>query len=195
MERIKINQLVEQYTLRLSNRWKWFIGIGVLLMVLGLVALGNQLFATMVSIYFISLMLLSAGIIQIIEAFHMRVVNRALYLGGSGLLYSIAGVLIFFQPVFTSVVLTLFLASLFIIAGIMRLWDGFKYRDMIGSAWTMFSGFFTLVFGLMVAISWPENSLWIIGIMLGVDLLFQGWVCLDMGFAIKRSPYNPDNQA
>ena len=121
MERIKINQLVEQYTLRLSNRWKWFIGIGVLLMVLGLVALGNQLFATMVSIYFISLMLLSAGIIQIIEAFHMRVVNRTLYLGGSGLLYSSAEVLIFFQPVFTSVVLPLFLASPVIIAGIMRL--------------------------------------------------------------------------
>ncbi len=194
MERIGMGRFVDEFTTRLGKRWAWFVGFGVLFIILGVLALGNQLFATIASVYFLAFILLSGGIIQIIEAFHMRVVNRALYFGIAGLLYAIAGVIIYFQPLVTSVVLTMLLAAVFIAAGIVKIWDGIKFRKMMGSSWVIFSGVLTLVLGLFVIKSWPENSLFVIGILVGVDILFQGWVCFSLGLSLREYHQAQKNQ-
>jgi uncharacterized membrane protein HdeD (DUF308 family) len=185
MERINITALVDQFTAQLGNKWKWFVVIGIALIVLGVLALSNQLLATLFSVYYLAIFLFASGCLQIAQAFQMRVTNMALFVGGSGLLYVIAAVMTFFNPIFTTALLTLLIAVSLIVAGIMRLWEGFKDRHLLGAPWLMFSGLITLLLGVMIAIGWPTDTLWIIGIFLGIDLLFQGWSCLSLGLMLK----------
>lgn len=185
MDRLNITELVDQFTQQLQNKWKWFVAIGILLIILGFIALGNQFLATMFSVYFIATLLLFSGCLQIVQAFQMKAANMSLFTGGSGLLYIIAAVLTFFNPIFATAMLTLLIAAALIIAGVMRLWEGFKNRYLMGSPWLMFSGFITLLLGIVIAIGWPTDTIWIIGLFLGIDLLFQGWSCLSLGLLLR----------
>jgi len=188
MERINITEFVDNFTSKLSSKWKWFVGIGVLLILLGILALSHQVMATMFSVYTLAIVLFVAGCLQIVQAFQMRIVNMALFLGGSGLLYVIAAFLMFYNPIMATAMLTLFIAIALIASGIMRLWEGFKYRHLMGSPWLMLSGLITLLLGVMIAAGWPTDTLWIIGIFLGIDLLFQGWSCLSLGLMLRSYP-------
>lgn len=185
MERINITELVDNFTSKLSTKWKWFVGIGILLLVLGVLALSNQMMATLFSVYTLAIILFIAGCLQIAQAFQMRVANTALFIGGSGLLYVIAAFMMFYNPIMATAMITLFIAIALIVSGIMRLWEGFKNRFLTGSYWLMLSGLITLLLGIMIAAGWPTDTLWILGIFLGIDLLFQGWSCLSLGLMLK----------
>lgn len=185
MERLNITELVDNFTSKLSNKWKWFVGIGALLILLGILALSNQVMATLFSVYTLAIVLFIAGCLQIAQAFQMRVVNMALFIGGSGLLYVIAAFLMFYNPIMATAMITLFIAVALIFSGAMRLWEGVKYRHLMGSPWLMLSGFITLLLGIFIAVGWPTDTLWILGIFLGIDLLFQGWSCLTLGLMLK----------
>lgn len=185
MERINITELVDNFTSKLSTKWKWFVGIGILLLILGVLALSNQVMATLFSVYTLAIILFIAGCLQIAQAFQMRVANTALFIGGSGLLYVIAAFMMFYNPIMATAMITLFIAIALIVSGIMRLWEGFKNRFLTGSYWLMLSGLITLLLGIMIAAGWPTDTLWILGIFLGIDLLFQGWSCLSLGLMLK----------
>lgn len=187
MERLNITELVQQYTAQLSNKWKWFVIIGIVLIILDIIALSHQFFATMFSVYYLACFLFISGFLQITQAFQMRQVSSALYIGGSGLLYVIAAILTLFNPLFTTAMLTLLIAISLIVAGVIRLWEGFKNRHLMGSPWLMFSGFITLLLGIMIATGWPTNAIWVIGMFLGIDLIFQGWSCLSLGLMLRST--------
>ncbi|AEW19697.1 DUF308 domain-containing protein [Brucella abortus] len=56
----------------LSSKWGWFVALGVALLILGGIAFGNLFLATVVSVYYVGLMMLIAGIIEIIHAFGVK---------------------------------------------------------------------------------------------------------------------------
>lgn len=182
-----VNSALGDFMSTLGHKWKWFVGIGALLIILGMLALGNQLMATVFSIYYIGALMLISGVLEIIHAFKVRGVGLSLYWGGAGLLYAIAGLIAFSNPILASSVLTLLMAVALIVMGIIRIGHGIRTRQYVGSGWIIFSGLMTLFLGVLIAVGWPVNSLWILGIFLGIDLLFQGWGYVTFGLAIRAS--------
>ena len=51
--------------------------------------------------------------------------------------------------------------------------------------WIVAAGIVTILAGLVIATGWPVNSLWVIGLFLGIDLLFQGWSYIAIGLALR----------
>src|SRR5690606_37860101 len=105
----------------------------------------------------------------------------------SGLLYAAAGVLAVVNPLAGAALLTLLLGATLIGAGAFRLWVWFNNRGQPGWGWLGFSGLLTFAAGILIAIGWPANSLVILGLLLGFDLLFQGWSLLVAGFALRKA--------
>jgi uncharacterized membrane protein HdeD (DUF308 family) len=103
----------------------------------------------------------------------------------SGLLYVIAGIFAFINPILTSAALTLFLAVALVIAGIFRLWVGLRAKPMKGWGWIVASGVITALAGFVIALGWPVNSLWVLGLFLAVDLIVQGWTMIAFGFGLR----------
>lgn len=169
----------------LRHNWGWFVALGVLFVVAGLVSLGNVMIGTLVSVLFIGALMTVAGIAHIIHAFQVREWGAfALWLL-TGILYTAAGVLIAYHPVFGASVFTLFIGFMLIASGVMRIIVAFRMRGHAGWVWILLAGLVTLLLGLIIAAHWPVDSLWVLGMFLGIDLLFTGVALVSWGLRLK----------
>lgn len=175
-------------TLRaLGARWGWFVGLGVVLLVLGLIAAVYVITATLVSVLYVGILMLIGGIGQLIHAWRIDKGWPGFLLWSlSGLLYVAAGILAIVHPLAGAAILTLLLGATLIAAGAFRLWVWFNNRGQPGWQWLAVSGVISLLAGLLIAAGWPENSLWILGLLLALDLAFQGWTLLFLGLALRK---------
>ncbi|MCJ9672365.1 MULTISPECIES: HdeD family acid-resistance protein [unclassified Neorhizobium] len=167
------------------DKWGWFLALGILLLILGFLALANLLVATVASVFYIGMMMLTGGIAYLVHAFQVKGWDHILFWAASGILYTIAGLLAFWNPALTAAIVTFFIAMALIVAGIFRLWIGLKMRPMRGSGWFIFGGVITGLAGLVIAFGWPVNSLWILGLFLAIDLTIQGWALIALALAAK----------
>ena len=116
----------------------------------------------------------------------MRGWDQLLFWALSGVLYVLAGVFAFLNPILASAALTLFLSIALLIAGVFRVWVGWRMRSLKGWGWVVASGVITALAGFVIVLGWPVNSLWILGLFLACDLMIQGWSMLAFAFAIRR---------
>jgi hypothetical protein len=101
----------------LRSKWAWFLGLGVLLLICGLIALSNLLMATVASVFYVGMLMLAGGVIYLVHAFQLRRWDQVLFWALSGVLYVLAGICAFINPIFTSAALTLFLSIALLVAG------------------------------------------------------------------------------
>jgi uncharacterized membrane protein HdeD (DUF308 family) len=168
------------------SKWSWFIGIGILLLLLGGLALGNLVVATVASVLFIGMLMLLGGIIEIVHSFGVQNWKSFLFWLLSGLLYAAAGIVAFMNPILASTVLTFLLAAALLAIGIIRIWTGYQSRHSTGWSWIVASGVVTALLGIVIALGWPINSLWVLGAFLAIDLIFQGWSFIAFGWGLKH---------
>ena len=168
-------------------KWGWFVALGILLLLFGIIAFGNLFVATVASVYLVGWMMLFAGVVEIIHAFGVKTWGRFFYWLLSGILYAVAGFFAFYNPLLASTVLTFLLAVALIAAGVLRIWVGFQQKGTSGWGWVVAAGVITLLAGILIALRWPVNSLWVLGLFLAIDLIFQGWAFIALGLALKRA--------
>lgn len=172
--------------LPLQAHWGWFIALGVVLLVLGVLALGYVFVATLASVFFIGMLMSVAGLGQLLHAWRIKQLHGFILWSVSGLFYLAAGVFAVFYPVQGASLLTLLFGSLLIAVGALRTWIWFNNRGQRGWGWLGVSGGLTLFIGLIIAANWPGNSVWVLGLLLAVDLLFQGWSALLLGMFLRQ---------
>lgn len=168
------------------DKWGWFVALGVLLLIFGGIAFGNLFIATVASVYIVGWLMLLGGAIEIVHAFGVKTWGRFAYWLLSGLLYAIAGFFAFYNPLLASAVLTFLLAVALVASGVLRAWVGYQNRDEKGSGWIIAAGVITALAGLLIALRWPMNSLWVLGLFLAIDLVFQGWTFIAFGLALRK---------
>ena len=173
------------------DKWGWFLALGILLLVFGIIAFANLFVATVASVFYIGMMMLIGGVAYLVHAFQVKGWEQILFWALSGVLYTIAGLLAFWNPALTAVVLTFLMAVALVVAGIFRLWVGFRMRPMKGSGWVIVGGVVTVLAGLIIAIGWPVNSLWILGLFLAIDLIMQGWALIAVALAARSGGVAP----
>ncbi|MDX0423386.1 HdeD family acid-resistance protein [Sinorhizobium medicae] len=164
-----------------ARKWVWFVALGVLLIMCGGIAFGNLLMATVASVYYVGLIMLIGGLLNLAHAFQVKNWGSVLYWIMSGAFYAGAGLFAFINPVLASSILTFFLAVALIAAGCFRMWVGFRLRPLGGWGWMVIGGLVTLLAGLIIAAGWPVDSLWILGLFLAVDLVMQGLASIAFG--------------
>ena len=169
----------------LRSKWGWFLVLGILMLAVGVVALGNLLAATVASVFLVGIMMLFAGGFEIVHAFGVKTWGGFFWWLIAGLLYAIAGVIAFMNPLLASVVFTLLLAASLFASGVVRAWIGYKHWDEKGSGWIITAALITALCGVVIAIGWPTNSLWVLGVFLAFDMIFQGWAAIALAFALR----------
>jgi uncharacterized membrane protein HdeD (DUF308 family) len=170
---------------QLRDKWGWFVALGVLMLIAGVIAMANLFIATVVSVLYVGALMLVSGIFEIIHAFGVKTWGRFVWWLGSGILYAVAGIVAFMNPILASSVLTLLLAVTLLASGVIRIWVGFESKQA-NWGWIVAGGVVTALAGLIIALGWPVNSLFILGVFLAFDLIFQGATLTAFGFALKR---------
>ena len=113
---------------QLREKWGWFVALGVLMLIAGVIAMANLFIATVVSVLYVGALMLVGGIFEIIHAFGVKTWGRFVWWLGSGILYAVAGIVAFMNPILASSVLTLLLAVTLLASGVIRIWVGFESR-------------------------------------------------------------------
>jgi uncharacterized membrane protein HdeD (DUF308 family) len=169
------------------TKWVWFVLLGIAFIVLGGIAVSNLLLATIATVYYVGALMAAAGVMQIIQSFRVQTWRGFLLWMLSGLLYAAAGVMTFMNPLLASAIFTLMLALLAIAAGVVRLWLGFHARAEHGWGWIIASGAVTAIAGLIFLLGGPVNSLWLLGLLLAIDLVFQGCALIGLGLRLRTT--------
>jgi uncharacterized membrane protein HdeD (DUF308 family) len=129
-------------------------------------------------------LLLIAGVTEVVHAVMVRNLKGfALHLLAATL-YLVTGLFMLEDPVRAAAVLTLVLAAGFFVGGLLRIVFSFVIRFPSGG-WVLFHGVVDLVLGGLVLREWPESGLWVIGLFVGIDLLFHGWAWVIPAFNVR----------
>jgi uncharacterized membrane protein HdeD (DUF308 family) len=168
------------------SKWGWFVALGVLFLFFGIYAFYNLFAATVASVFVVGTVMLIAGVAEIVHAFYMRTWKHFLWLLLGGVLYAIAGFFAFYNPLFTSAILTFMLAIALVASGAMHMAFALGQKATKNWGWMLAAGILTVLAGLVIALGWPVNSLWILGLFLAIDLTFRGWALIAFGFSLKK---------
>jgi uncharacterized membrane protein HdeD (DUF308 family) len=164
----------------------WIIALGVVYVIAGLIALASVVMATIVTVFVVGIMMLIAGVAEVFHAFQIKTWGRFLLWLLLGALYIVAGFLTFENPLLAAALLTLLLGISLIASGIMRIVLAFNMKEGMPWIWVVVSGVITLLLGLIILAHWPVASLYILGLCLGIDLIFAGAGWIVVGFGLGR---------
>lgn len=165
----------------------WSILCGVLLIIFGMLAVGSPALAALAVNAFIAWLIVLAGVVHLVLAFHAHGAGSLLWKLLVGVAYVAFGVYLIAHPALGVASLTLVLGSLFLVEGIFDIALFFQMRSVRGSGWILVDGIVTLLLGLMIYLQWPSSSNWAIGTMVGVSMILSGVTRLMLSMAVRRA--------
>ena len=160
---------------------------GVLLIGLGMLAVASPMVAAVAVNVLIAWLIVFAGVVHLVVAFHTREAGSVIWRLLVGLAYMCFGGYLIARPVAGVASLTLLLASLFLLEGIFNIVLFFRAPSTLRSSWMLLDGIVTLLLGLLIYLQWPSSSAWAIGTLVGVSLIFSGVTRVMVSLAVRRA--------
>ena len=171
----------------LRRVWWLFFVLGLVSIVVGFLAISSRYIAltTWATVVFFGVLLLIAGITEVVQAvmvrnwrgFALHLLTAALYL--------IVGLFMLEEPDQGAKVLTLLIGAAFLVGGVLRIVFALVQR-FHSWPWVVLHGVVDLFLGGIILSGWPESSLWVIGLLLGIDLIFPGWAWVILALTVRR---------
>jgi uncharacterized membrane protein HdeD (DUF308 family) len=164
----------------------WSIVWGILLIVFGMLAIGSPFLAAVAVNALIAWLVILAGVVHFILAFHVHRAGSMIWKLLVGLAYVFFGTYLLMHPVLGVASLTLLIALLFLIESILDIILFFQMRSMRGSGWVLVDGIITLVLALLIYLQWPSSSAWAIGTLVGVSMIISGISRVMLSLAVRK---------
>jgi uncharacterized membrane protein HdeD (DUF308 family) len=164
----------------------WSIAISILLILAGIFAILLPPISGLGITLFIGWLLTFSGIMHFIFAWKVHTTKRVLWELLLGILYVFAGFYLIAHPLAGLLSLTLFLAAYLFVEAILEIILAFQLRPHAGWGWTLFDAVVTFILAFMIWRSWPVSSVWAIGTLVGISMLFSGISRLMLSLSAKR---------
>jgi uncharacterized membrane protein HdeD (DUF308 family) len=176
-----VDMLSEEAT-QVRKNWGWFLALGIVQVVAGMLAVGFAFIATLASVFTLGVLLLIAAGAQMGAAFLARDWGGFFLSLLVGVFYAVAGFLTAQHPLLAAEGLTLMLATAFLVGGTFRIIIAVVER-FPSWGWVLFNGVITVLLGIAIWQQWPESGLWVLGMFVGIDLVVNGvtWSVLAVG--------------
>jgi uncharacterized membrane protein HdeD (DUF308 family) len=164
----------------------WSTLWAVSLIILGIVAVASPFLAAVAVNAVIAWLIVMAGVVHLVLAFHAHRAGSFIWRLLVGVAYVFFGGYLIVHPGLGVASLTLVLASLFLVEGILEVVMFFQTRSVQGSSWLLVDGIITLLLGLMIYLQWPSSSAWAIGTLVGVSMIVSGVTRLMLSLAVRK---------
>ena len=171
----------------LRKNWGWLLVLGILLIVVGLLAMSSTFLATLATVVTMGTFLLIAGGVEVASAIWARCWRGFWIHLLAGILYAVLGFLFLQRPLESAAAFTLMLAAGFLVGGLFRIVLAL-FERFHGRWWVLLNGVVTVILGVLIWREWPESALWVIGLFVGIDLLFAGLSWVMLALALRGMP-------
>ncbi|MFH2105685.1 MAG: DUF308 domain-containing protein [Candidatus Micrarchaeota archaeon] len=164
----------------------WFLGMGILFIILGVMFMLLPVIASVAAEMLFGLILLVLGIAEIVFSFMTKKWTGFLFVLLSGLLFFIVGIYLLTNPIAGMITLTLLIGILLFIGGFVKIIQSLSSKPAGHWEWLFFNGILSMLLGLLIIMAWPSDSIWVVGLLFGIDLLFGGITFVLLSRATKQ---------
>ena len=165
----------------------WLVFFGIVEVVAGALSIGSPLLAGLAVTVMVGVALLIAGGARVLVAFLADSFGAGALAVLWGLIIAATGFYIIIRPGIGLESLTLVVAMALFLAGILRTLTAFKLKPVNGWGWMLVSGILDLLFSMMIGWQFPASSLWVIGTLVGVSLLFGGFTTITLAGTARKA--------
>lgn len=170
-----IGGLQRQLAVTIHAHWKLFLAQGILMMVLGFLAIVEPNVATLAVTLFVGWLFFIGGVFRAASAWHSRNMPGVAWSILAAVLSIILGLILILRPLAGVLTLTMVLVAFFIIEGIASILGAIQHRQHLRSwGWVLFSGIVDLFLAYLIWAGWPSSADWAIGLLVGINMLFLG---------------------
>ena len=171
----------------LGKSWKLLLTAGIISTVLGAIAIIVPPLASVTITYLVGILLLIGAVAFVAEAISRGSTGHRIWSALLAVLYVFAGVWLIINPVSGTITLTWILAIFFLLIGVLRLIAGIASRGKVPNAgWTIVNGVLSIVIAVLVIGDLPSSAAWAIGLLVGIQLLFDGFALIATAMAGKQ---------
>jgi uncharacterized membrane protein HdeD (DUF308 family) len=163
----------------------WSIGLSILMILAGMLAIILPHAAGIAVGALIGAMLVFSGVAHLVYAWNTRSAGGVIWEVLVGLLYLGTGVYLLAQPAAGLASLTLALGLYLALEAGLEFALGYQFRAIKGSGWLVFDGVLTLLLAVLIWSTWPSNTPWVIGTLVGISMLFSGLTRLMLSLAVR----------
>jgi len=164
----------------------WSIALSVLMIVAGVLAIIVPPASGIAITILVAWLLVFCGGAHLAYAWQMRR-NGGLWWGIlMGIIYIVTGGYILLHPMAGLASLTLVLAAYLLLASILEFILAYQLRLLSGSGWLVLDGIITLILAVMIGWTWPSSTLWVVGTLVGISMLFSGFTRLMLSVTARR---------
>jgi len=176
---------------QVRENWFWLLALGIFLTFVGIAAVAVPALATVGVVTVLGILMIVAGAAQIVSAFTAGKWGGVILHLLVGILYAVVGFLVLENPLKGAAGITLLIAVLFFVEGIFRIVVAVQHK-FPSWRWTLLSGTVSVLLGIIIwrQLKDEENLsfLWVIGLLVGIDLLFNGTSLIMLALAARRMP-------
>jgi uncharacterized membrane protein HdeD (DUF308 family) len=170
-----IDGLRRQLGLTIHAHWKLFLAQGIVLMILGFLAVAVPIVATLAVEIFVGWLFFVAGLFRAVWVWRSRQTPGFAWSFLAAVLAIVLGVVLIARPLAGILTLTMVLVAFFIIEGIFSIIGAIEHRQHLRSwGWVLFSGIVDLLLAYLIWAGWPSSASWAIGLLVGINMLFLG---------------------
>jgi len=174
----------------LRGNWGWFLLLGIILVIVGMMALSRQYITALAGVTVFTVMLLVAGGVEIVSSIWAGRWRGFFIHLLTGLVYLAVGLMLLEQPVRAVAGLTLIMGVAFIVKGVMAIIVSLSHR-FHSWGWVLLDGVISLALGIMIWERWPDDSFFFLSLFIGIEILFAGWSWIMLALAASSIPATP----
>lgn len=155
----------------------WWVALLALLeLIFGFVMLWFPFLLGNAAVWVGGFFVIALAFMRMIEG--IRMTHHKLWNFVTALLYAILGCCMITWTEVSLAGWTLFCGLTLLVAGVFRFAMAIMLRESPGCAWRFFNALITLILGALVTFGWPESSIWFLGTVIAVEMIFSGWTLL-----------------
>ena len=164
-----------RFGVAIHAHWKLFLAEGIVMMILGLLAIAVPEVATLAITIFIGWLFFVGGIFRTISVLQHRAMPGFAWSLLTAVLAIVLGLILILRPISGVLTLTIALAAFFVIEGISAILLALEHRRHLPSwGWVLFSGLVDLLLAYLIWDGWPSSAGWAIGLLVGINMVFVG---------------------
>jgi uncharacterized membrane protein HdeD (DUF308 family) len=181
--------LQNRIRIAIQQHWKAVLIEGIVSMLLGLAAVVLPSLASMAVTLFLGWALLAGGVVGLVLTVWARQLPGFWWSLLSGLLAVCTGVALLVWPTQGTLALTVLVAAYFLAEGALTIVYALAHRRELSErwGWLLASGLLDLMLGLFIAVWLPDAAGWLIGLLIGIDMIFGGAALVAMALAARRA--------
>ena len=182
-----IDEFRRQLATRMHEHWKLFLVEGVVMMVLGLLAIAVPEIASLAIAIFIGWLFFVGGILRTISVLQHRQMPGFAWSLLTAVLAVVLGLVLIARPIAGVLTLTIVLVVFFVIEGITAFMLAIEHRRHLTSwIWILFSGLVDLLLAFLIWDGWPSSAGWAIGLLVGINMVFVGLSLIMTALAARQ---------